>query len=67
MRRMELKVSKRYITSQTGIAKGTLIRYEKGITHPTPDRLVKLAKVLKVDINYLKDTFYTKIKGRSFF
>lgn len=58
MRRMELKMSKRYITAQTGIAKGTLIRYEKGISHPTLDRLQKIAKVLKVETIALKDNYY---------
>ena len=58
MRRMELKMSKRYITAQTGIAKGTLIRYEKGITHPSLDRLEKIAKVLNIETNNLKDNFY---------
>ena len=60
MRRMELKMSKRYITAQTGIAKGTLIRYEKGISHPNLNRLEKIAKVLQVEMNDLKDNYYLR-------
>ena len=59
MRRMELKMSKRYITAQTGIAKGTLIRYEKGVSHPSLNRLEKIAKLLKIEVNALKDDFYS--------
>lgn len=51
-------MSKKNLCTRLGIAKNTLIRYEKGLTHPDMKRLQKIADVLEVDYDQLYDDYY---------
>ncbi|WP_442857198.1 helix-turn-helix domain-containing protein [Cellulosilyticum sp. I15G10I2] len=57
-RRTALDINRRDFSNMAGISKNTLVRYERGHTHPSIEKLSKIANVLSVELNELYDNYY---------
>ncbi len=65
-KRNELKLSLDALSSEAGIAKKTLYRYERGSTMASEENLKKLEDVLGSDLKKGIDPFKTKDTGKTF-
>ena len=59
-RRIELNINRRDFSNMVGISKNTLVRYERGQTHPNIEKLSRIANVLCVELYELYDDYYKK-------
>ena len=57
-KRIALNITRRDFSNMVGISKNTLVRYERGKTHPNIEKLSRIANVLSIKVDELYDSYY---------
>ena len=53
-KRKELNLTQEYLAKELNISRQAVSKWEKGLSEPSMDNLVKLSRIFGVDINYFK-------------
>lgn len=54
-KRKELRLTQEYVAENLGISRQAVSKWEKGLSVPSMDNLIKLSEIFKVDMDYFKD------------
>lgn len=54
-KRKELRLTQEYVAENLGISRQAVSKWEKGLSEPSMDNLIKLSEIFKVDMDYFKD------------
>ena len=53
-KRKELNLTQEYLAKELNISRQAVSKWEKGLSEPSMDNLVKISEIFRVDIDYFK-------------